>query len=89
MTIKAPVGNLRQFLIGSEIHIASDDEYYYLIFTRAGGMFVQVFYSPNKQYASAWWGAPIQPADFAKHAIEGRRLDQVVAEFLDNKLPTE
>ena len=89
MTINAPGQNLRQFYIGGEDHTIHDDESYYLIFTRSGEMFVRVYYSPNKQYGRAWWGQPIQPADFANHTVDGTRLDQVVAEFLDKKLPTE
>jgi hypothetical protein len=88
-TIKAPGQNLRQFYIAGEVYKSRDDEDYYLIFSRDGRMYVRVYYSPNKQYGSAWWGEPIAPADFANHTVDGVRLDRVVAEFLDNKLPTE
>ena len=89
MTIKVPGQPLRQFFLGCEDHIAHDDELYYLVFSRSGGMFVQIFYSPNKQYASARWGQPIYPADFGNHSIDGTPLDQVVLDYLDSKLPKE
>jgi hypothetical protein len=89
MTISAPGLNLRQFCIGGEEHTIHDDEIYYLIFSRSGEMIVRIHYSPNKQYGRTRWGDPILPADFARHTIEGVRLDQVVAEFLDKKLPAK
>lgn len=88
-TINAPGQILRQFYIGGDLYRSRDDEDYYLIFACDGSMYVQVFYSPNKQYGRAWWGQRIMPTDFANHTVESVRLDQAVVEFLDKKLPKE
>jgi len=81
------MSELRYYGLAFEEHEVQDDKSFALVFDESGEMFVRVRYSSNKDYGSRSREEHIYPKDFHSHIADGKTLQALVLDKLQEILP--
>jgi hypothetical protein len=69
-------------VLGRIEYSARDDETFHLLIREDGSHFIQIHYSPNRDYSRPRWSGIISPSEYLKHKIDGINL----ATLIDNEI---